>query len=76
MWIDIKEKRPTQADDPFLVTDGIDCIEITSQERFFILAETNELTIPARYGAGCTVKYWMPIPKLPILQKELFNEKV
>jgi hypothetical protein len=63
-WISVEIELPPETEQ-FLVTDGCDIL-IRSWDLLHREAESKGLFTPARHGSGMEVKYWMPLPELPI----------
>ena len=63
-WISINDKIP-EGNKPFLATDNKGYIRIGYVN--WITRHTDEpgLYLPAKYGEGMRIHYWMPIPDLP-----------
>ena len=60
-WISVKDQLPKAG--KILVTDG-ETVTI-SNGAWLYRSRDGEIRVPANYGAGLTVTYWMPLPKPP-----------
>jgi len=67
-WISIKDRMPDNGIDEFLITDGHGRYDIAvlmdAKHNRWLGTETFSFT-----NEGMAVKYWMPIPELPEVNK-------
>ena len=59
-WLFCSDERPPINNEPFIVTDGEGFYSI-GYHNLLYRSPTGQLRMPARYGQGMDVNYWMPI---------------
>ena len=60
-WISIENREDARGQ--ILASDG-EKIYLTRAEWMY-KTSSGEIRIPANYGSGATLKWWMPLPELP-----------
>lgn len=67
-WISIDDKFP-QGDKPFLAADKTGYVKIGYVNWLSGHGDEPGIYMPAKFGQGMRVYYWMPIPDLPVKRK-------